>query len=143
MNTITVNGVTIQTNAKNISVINGRVILDGKEVELSDKIISITVNGDIESINADALNEINVSGSVKGDIQTGSGNVSCGGVGGSVSLSSGSIRVLGSVGDRASSQSGSISYGGDIKGNVSNVSGNISDGGSVKGSCRTMSGNIF
>ncbi len=144
-NTIIINGTVIQTNAKSISVVNGKVYIDGGEVEIDEnqKQISIEVQGDIETIQADVVEEIKVAGCVKNDINTHSGYVKCGNVGGSVTTKSGAIDIAGSVESSASTQSGSIRCGGDIKGDARTMSGCISAGGSIGGSCSTMSGSIF
>lgn len=144
MNTIIVNGIVIQTDAKNISVVNGKVIVDGKTIDVdeNEKNISIVVQGDIESIQADKLQYIEVSGNVKKDVKTQSGDVRCGEVGGSVSASSGNVSVEGSVGASVSTQSGDIDCGGDIKGDVRSASGDISARGKITGRCSTLSGDI-
>lgn len=107
MNTISINGVTI-TGRGNISIVNGKVLVDGKDVTPDSKQISIVVNGNIEYIDADCCEKIEVTGDVndiqtqsgdvevvgdvKGSVQTMSGDVKCSDIGGSVKTMSGDIK---------------------------------------------------
>lgn len=106
--TIVINGVTI-TGGRNITIRNGKVIVDGKDVTPNAKEINISVNGSIDRLEADACQKISITGDVgnvktqsgdvdvngdiKGSVQTMSGDVDCGGpIGGSVSTMSGDIK---------------------------------------------------
>ena len=105
MSTITINGVTYEGN--NISVKKNRVIIDGKELDVDEKNINITVIGNIKSINADAVEtisiggdadtvktmsgDVRIEGNVTGDVKTMSGDVRCGNIGGKVNTMSGDI----------------------------------------------------
>lgn len=108
MNTVVINGVTI-TGGRQIVIRNGRVIVDGKDVTPTDvKEISISVHGNVDRLEADVCQKISVtgdvgniatqsgdvevSGQVKGSVQTMSGDVDCGSIGGSVSTMSGEIK---------------------------------------------------
>ncbi|MEY4433354.1 MAG: Aeromonas phage phiA8-29 [Bacteroidota bacterium] len=107
MNTISINGMTI-TGSGNITVLNGRVIVNGKDVTPEGKEINITVTGNVEKLEVDACSKIaitgdvqnvktqsgdvDISGAVSGSIQTMSGDVDCGNVGGSISTMSGDVK---------------------------------------------------
>lgn len=106
MATVIINGKSYSGN--NITVINNKVIVDGKDATPEGKEINIVVEGNISDLNVDACNRVTVTGSVKkittmsgdveitgdvdGDINTMSGNVDCNMVGGSVSSMSGNVK---------------------------------------------------
>ena len=100
---ISINGISIE--GSDISIVNGTVIVNGKELEIETKVINIQVIGDVESIDGNA-NTITVTGScdrvstmsgsvhcgnVNGDIKTMSGNVTCENVSGKIKTMSGDI----------------------------------------------------
>lgn len=108
MNTVTINGVTI-TGGRNISVINGKIKVDGKDYTPADaKEINIVINGNVDKLEVDACDkvtvtgdvstlktmsgDVDITGDVKGDIKTMSGDVDCGNVGGSISTMSGDVK---------------------------------------------------
>ncbi|MDY7537579.1 hypothetical protein QN372_00300 [Undibacterium sp. RTI2.1] len=105
MNKITINGLNI-SGARSISINNGRVVVNGKDVTPDSKEIRIEVHGDIETINADACESISVTGTA-GTVKTLSGDVRCGNVSGSVKTMSGDVHC------------------GAISGDVETMSGNI------------------
>lgn len=108
MNTIQINGVTI-TGSGNISVSNGKIIVNGVDVTPDTKEITIIVNGDTGKINVDACNQLIVTGKV-GDIKTMSGDVEVNGdVTGSISTMSGDVDC-GNVGGIVKSMSGDIKH---------------------------------
>jgi hypothetical protein len=97
-------------SGKTVSIINGRVIVDGnvQDGELVGE-VHVTVEGDVNSISdvngsvtAHSAGSINVGagnvrcGDVSGNVQTGSGNIECRNVGGKVTTGSGNIRHAGS-----------------------------------------------
>lgn len=105
--TIVVNGVSI--TGRNVTIRNGKVTVDGKDITPDAKEINISVNGNIDRLEADACQKISVtgdvggvktvsgdvdvSGDIKGSVQTISGDVDCGGpIGGSVSTVSGDVK---------------------------------------------------
>lgn len=106
MTRITINGNNNIISGRDIVINNGKVIVDGKDVTPDAKEISITVEGDIQSLKADACSVINVSGNAR-HIKTQSGDVQCGDVNGSVSTMSGDVECK------------------NIQGNVSTMSGDI------------------
>lgn len=100
------NNMHVFKSARSISVINGRVIVDGKTLDDS-KEIHITVEGDCERIEADACSTIEVRGNVRGDVKTMSGDVRCGDVLGHVNTMSGDV-IANDINGGASSMSGDI-----------------------------------
>ena len=53
MSSVTINGKTYTGN--NIIVSNGKIMVDGKNVTSDDKVINITVNGNIDSLKVDSF----------------------------------------------------------------------------------------
>lgn len=107
---ITVNGVSITTTGRgNLVIVNGRVLVDGKDVTPDAKHISIEVNGDAASIQADSCDQISVRGRVLGDVATQSGDVRCGNVAGSVQTMSGDV-TCGTVSGRVTTMSGDVRH---------------------------------
>ncbi len=103
MNRIVINGKEIKCNGNNVTVINNKVFVDGKEV--SNKAIknsNIYIYGNVKKIKCEGSVQCN---DVEGDIQCG-GSVSCDDVGGNINCegSCNCDRVNGSV-----TASGSIS----------------------------------
>lgn len=92
-----------------LDVRNGRVFIDGKEIDIDkdQKVINIEITGDVKSLIVDSCDKVTVGGNVE-RIGTVSGDVRVGGdVGGSISTVSGDVRC------------------GEIAGSVSTVSGDI------------------
>jgi hypothetical protein len=100
---VTIDGKSFKGN--NIKIVNGKVIVDGKtqDGELVGD-INVTVHGDVEllengsgNVTAQNIGEANTGsgdidcGSVSGSIRTGSGDVTCGKVGGSIRTGSGDV----------------------------------------------------
>lgn len=117
---ITINGVTIETSGKSIVVSNGKVIVDGNEIQVGEiknnRIDVHVLSGEVGSLKADG----NIyAQDVKGDVDAG-GSVDCKNVGGSVDAG-GSI----SCGD----VSGSVDAGGSVR--CGRVGGDVDAGGSV------------
>lgn len=108
MNTVQINGVTIQASG-NISVQNGKILVNGVDVTPDAKEINIVVGGNTDKIHVDACNLITVSGRV-GDIKTMSGDVEVNGdVDGSISTMSGDVEC-GNIGGSVKSMSGDIKF---------------------------------
>ncbi len=94
-NVITVNGVRIECEGNNVSVVNGVVTVDGKQVANIQTGTTIKWEGPLATLTSD---ESVSCGDVKGDVRAG-GSVSCDKVDGSVNAG-GSVscgRVGGSV----------------------------------------------
>lgn len=95
-------------SGKNIEVYNGRVTIDGTTFNIEEKIIDISIQGNIDKIKVDSCNSVTVTGDVKelrtvsgdveiygnvhGDVQTVNGDVDCEEILGSVKTVSGDIR---------------------------------------------------
>jgi hypothetical protein len=106
--TIVINGMTITAEGRSVSVRDGRVIVDGKDVTPEAKEIVITVTGDIERLEVGACNTVSIGGNV-----------------GSVKCQTGDVEVRGDIRGDASSQTGDINCGGSIHGDASTMTGNV------------------
>ena len=102
---ISINGTTYVGN--NVKIINGKVIVDGKDMTPDAKNITIHVDGDISKLSVDICDKLSVTGNVN-DLSTVSGDVSVGG----------------NVGQNVKTVSGDIKCG-NIAGKVTTVSGDI------------------
>lgn len=93
-NVITINGKTIKVKGNNVSVVNNKVIVDGKVVEEGlDGIVKIEWTGDLAKLNC---NTAEIHGNVHGDVDCNtlycgdiqgdvdSNTVHCGNIGGNV-----------------------------------------------------------
>jgi DUF4097 and DUF4098 domain-containing protein YvlB len=105
--TITINGLTI-TGGRNVSIQNGRVIVDGTDVTPESKQINISINGNVERLEADACQKITITGDV-----------------GAVKTMSGDVDVTGAISGSVKTMSGNVDCGGSIAGSVSTMSGDI------------------
>lgn len=117
---ISINGVNI--SGSNITITKNRVIVDGIDVTPDSKNINITVNGDIENIEADTVNNIVVNGNA-GSIKTSSGDVECGDVSGYIKTSSGDVEC-GNVSGSIETSSGDVKCDA-VGGNIKTISGDI------------------
>lgn len=91
---VSINGVPY--SGHNVSIYGDKIVIDGKEVDsITSKTITVTVNGDCESVET-ASGDISVEGSVHGGVETVSGDIKCGDIMGQASTVSGDIscRVL-------------------------------------------------
>lgn len=108
MNTISINGVTY-TGGNSISVVNGKVIIDGKDMTPDHKEINITVHGNIDQLEVGSCNSLSITGDC-GQIKSGAGDIEItGNVGGSVSTKAGDIKC-GNVGGSVSTMTGDIKH---------------------------------
>lgn len=101
MNKIVVNGKEIICNGNNVSIINNKVFVDGKEISnVATKNCNIQIYGDVENIDCEGSVQCD---NVKGDIQCG-GSVNCDDVGGNINCggSCNCDKVNGSVTARGS-----------------------------------------
>jgi hypothetical protein len=115
---ITINGKNYEGD--NVTVINGQVIVDGKQVsgEVPDTVLTIKVDGIIKELHSDR--SVRVYGKVEGDVHA-KGSVNCDEVGGNV-------HAGGSV--NCNDVNGSVSSGGSV--NADNIAGSVTAGGSVR-----------
>lgn len=120
---LTLNGVSY--SGRNISVTNGRVVIDGRDVTAaadSQSKLVIEVKGDLEHLEVGSCASVTIAGAV-GSVSTASGDVHCGDVGGRVSAVSGDIYCC------------------NVTGDVESVSGDI-DCGNVAGAVKAQMGDI-
>lgn len=109
MASISVNGVTISGLGRSVVIHDGKVIVDGKDVTPADvKEINITINGNVDKVEADACQTISVTGDV-----------------GNVKTLSGDITVTGDVKGSVQTMSGDVDCGGSVAGSVSTMSGDV------------------
>jgi len=107
MATIKINNHTYTGSSVIIS--NGKILIDGEDQTPETKEVTITVNGNIDSISADLCNNITIEGS-SGSIKTMSGDVKIhGDVTGSVSTMSGDVDCY-NIGESVSTMSGNITH---------------------------------
>jgi hypothetical protein len=107
---------------RRVNVIDGRVIVDGKDVTPESKTITISVEGNIESLSVDACTAIKISGNV-GDLKSGAGDVACENIMGSVESGSGDITCMNVEGNVRTGAGDVTAHA--IKGNVSTGAGDI------------------
>lgn len=120
MATITINGNTY--TGRNVSVINGRVTVDGKDMTPDNKTITISVQGDINELHVDACSFIKVKGNCK-SVNSGSGDIACNDVLGSIKTGSGDVSCK-NVQGNVRTGSGDVECG-NVAGNVTSMSGDI------------------
>lgn len=106
----------------NVSIINGKVIVDGNDVTNQMKTLTIVIEGNIESLRVDACNTVTVNGNVS-KIDMTSGNIKCNTVDGNINTNSGDI-VCGDISGNVDSTSGDVTAN-KIRGDVSTTSGDI------------------
>ena len=81
MNRIVVNGKSINCSGNNVSIINNKIFVDGKEItDEATKNCDVYIYGDVENIECQGSVNCN---DVKGDIKAG-GSVNCDDVGGNI-----------------------------------------------------------
>jgi len=92
----------------NLTVKRNKVYIDDKLVEIDDKVINITVNGNIDKLKIDSCDSIDIIGNV-----------------GSCNTMSGDVKITGDVLANVETMSGNVRCN-NIRGNVKTMSGNIS-----------------
>lgn len=120
MATMHINGVTY--TGKNITVSNGRVVIDGKDVTPNTKQINIAVDGNVDNLKVDQCNKVVVNGSCE-KVETMSGDVECGPVNSYVKTMSGDVKCGRVVGD-VTTMSGDVDCG-IVGGAVQSTSGDV------------------
>ena len=127
---INVNGTVIITGGNNTRIAgrdfyqNGVLVINDQEINVADKIINITIEGDVGDLDVDYCTTIKVNGNTKniktgfgdiecqnvlGNVQTGSGDVTSGDVSGDVRTGSGDVEC-GAVGGKIQTGSGDIRH---------------------------------
>lgn len=102
---MSINGMSL--SGSSISISNGKVIVDGRDVTPDSKNISIVVDGNIDKIDADVVEsilvkgdagsvktmsgDVDIAGNVDGNVKTMSGDVECGKISGKVNTMSGDV----------------------------------------------------
>lgn len=108
-----------------ITVINGKVIVNGEDYTPDSKEINIQIDGNIEQLKVDTClkctvngnanyvqsgsGDIDISGEIIGNVQTGSGDIECGNVGGNIQTGSGDIKCN-NVSGNVKTNTGDIKY---------------------------------
>lgn len=104
------NGKVTTIKGGSIQIVNGKILTDGKAVEeinTDEKVINITIEGEVERLEVDYCNEItvngdakrvrancgnvNIKGNVNGDVHANCGSITCGNVEGDCHANMGSI----------------------------------------------------
>jgi hypothetical protein len=120
MATVSINGMIY--HGSDITISQGRVTVDGKDVTPEAKNITIAVDGNIDTLKADQCSKIVVNGSC-GSLDTMSGDVDCGPVNGPVKTMSGDVKC-GHVGKSVETMSGDVDCS-VVGGSVTTNSGDI------------------
>lgn len=109
-----------------ITLLNGKLIIDGEEVYLGgrdEKNVVINIRGNVEVANLSSAN-VTITGNA-GDVSSTSGNVTVNGsVTTGVSTTSGDVSVLNNIGGDVQTTSGDVSAR-SISGSVSTVTGDV------------------
>lgn len=108
------------------NVNNSQIIINGVDVTPNDKVINISVEGNLDVLDVSVANQININGDVnsltsvsgdvnvtgivKGSLRTTSGDIECGNIGGDVNSTSGNIDVSGTIGGSVKTISGDVKY---------------------------------
>ena len=67
------NGVTY--SGRSVVMTNGKLIIDGVTHTSNDKVINITITGDIDELSVDSCEYVSVVGNVTGSVKTVSGDI--------------------------------------------------------------------
>lgn len=106
---ISING-KVFGHGNNICIQNGKVIIDGVVSESSEKVINITIDGDVDTLDVDCANQISITGNVK-KVKTQTGDVDISGnVEGNVETQTGDVDIEGSVSGDVDTTTGDIKY---------------------------------
>lgn len=108
MNTIIINGKVIKVNGNNVSIVNNKVFVDGKEIETDELKGEVTIKWEGDLANLECPN-VNVKGNIQGNVDSHNVEVT-GNIGGNIT--SHNIEVGGNVQ-------------GDVKGHNVDVQGNV------------------
>lgn len=111
------------TCSKSVIIKNGKVWIDGKEIDTTDKVINVNITGNVDKIDIDYCNQLTVTGNCN-----------------SVNTVSGNVKIEGDVAKNVETTSGDVRTR-DIGGNVKTVSGDVVAS-KINGSVNTVSGDI-
>jgi hypothetical protein len=104
---VTINGVSISSNG-NVTIVNNRVMVDGKDVTPDAKEITISIEGNVNELSVDMCSKVSVIGDV-----------------GKVKTVSGHVDVSGDIKGYVETVSGDVNCDGSITGDVETISGDI------------------
>ena len=68
----------ISIEGNNVSIINNKIFVDGKEIETEEKVINIIVEGNLDKLEVDCCNSIKVNGVTK-DVEVSNGSITISG----------------------------------------------------------------
>ena len=68
----------INIKGNNVSIINNKIFVDGKEIGIEEKVINIIVEGNLDKLEVDCCNSIKVNGVTK-DVEVSNGNITISG----------------------------------------------------------------
>ena len=107
-----INGKSFTYNGSgNLSIVNNKVYIDGKEFEdldlIESKEIIINIDSNVSSLEVDNCSSINVSGEV-GKINTTNGNISCSSISGNVKTVNGNVFSSGNILGKVKTVNGNI-----------------------------------
>lgn len=109
---------------KNVTINKNVVYIDGKRVDTEDdKVINISIEGNVDTLEVDACQTVTVNGEVK-SLTTISGDVKTNTVSNGINTTSGDITVNGNVNGSINTISGDVDCG-NVSGGVSTLSGDI------------------
>lgn len=123
MNSITINKREYSGDFSSIAIMEGKIIIDGKDCTPDSKNIEVTVNGDIKNLKIGACNSLQITGNVD-DLVSISGDVNVAGGCGSVKTTSGDVDVQENVTGDVQTVSGDVKAH-TIHGKVKTLSGDI------------------
>ena len=109
-------------SGSNVTIRENKVIVDGVDQTPNDKVITISIDGDVNQLNIDHCEKLNIVGNV-GYVRSGSGDINCTNITGGAQTGSGDVECE------------------TINGNVQTGSGNVKSD-KITGSVRTGSGDI-
>lgn len=122
-----------------MSVMNGKITIDGETINIGEKEIKIEIMGDLDKLIVGASQSININGNVK-DLSVMQGTTSISGNVEDVESTSGSI-TCGDVGGDIETTSGNITCN-NVEGDIETTSGDVTVKGTHKGKIETLSGKI-
>ncbi len=110
-------------SGNNINISNGKVFIDGKNVTPEEKDIRIAINGNVTYLQVDSCETVDVKGNID-KLRTGSGEVYCDAIVGTVVTGSGDVDAN-EIGGSVTTGSGDVDAS-VIHGNIKTGSGDVS-----------------
>jgi len=112
---------------RNVSMVNGVIYVDGKRYDPN-----APNAGDVATPGVYRELKIEITGNVRGDIRTTSGDVTVTGDSGAIKTMSGDAEVSGNVSGSVSTMSGDVKVMGELGGSASSMSGDVRTGNKKK-----------